>query len=261
MIIKENIAITKRMSRLMITSAQNGKVKRWKKLHRKRDREKEGLFMVEGHHLVEEAVKSDWNIKEIIVREDVNLPNEWQSYKWFSVNQEVFDAITETEQPQGVAAIVEMKEQSFQKHERVLVLDAIQDPGNLGTIIRTADAAGFDSIVVGKGTVDPFNDKVLRATQGSIFHIPVLPMDLNEYMPQLQDEGYSLYVTSLRNAKGYDEVTPKKPFALVVGNEGAGVQDSIVEMATEKVTIPIYGQAESLNVAIAAGILMYNFRN
>lgn len=245
----------------MIMSIQNGKVKKWKKLQKKRGRDKEQQFLIEGHHLVEEAVKSDWNISEIILREDINMPNEWQTFKCTSVTHEVFDVITETEHPQGVAAVIEMKEQKWESYERVLILDAIQDPGNLGTLIRTADAAGFDAVVAGKGTVDPFNDKVLRSTQGSIFHIPLFQGELEEWLPKLQKENYSVWATSLRNATSYQELQPVSPIGLIVGNEGSGVQESYVNMATERVSIPIYGQAESLNVAIAAGVLMYYLRN
>lgn len=245
----------------MITSVQNKTVKGWKKLHKKRDREKEQCFMVEGFHLVEEAVKSSWNIKEIIVREDVDLSNNWQSHKWYSVTDEVYNAITETEHPQGVAAVVNMVEPEWEEFSRVLVLDAIQDPGNLGTLIRTADAAGFDAIIAGKGTVDPYNDKVLRSTQGSIFHVPVFQGDLEGWLPDMKEEGFSIWATSLRNAKEYQTVKPSTPVALLVGNEGAGVQENYLQFADQNVTIPIFGQAESLNVAIASGILMYYLRN
>ncbi|KGX84826.1 TrmH family RNA methyltransferase [Pontibacillus marinus] len=245
----------------MITSVQNKTVKSWRKLQKKRDREKEQSFMVEGFHLVEEAVNSSWDVKEIIVREDVDLPNEWQSYKWFSVTDEVFNAITETEHPQGVAAVINMREPEWGNFSRVLVLDAIQDPGNLGTLIRTADAAGFDAIIAGKGTVDPYNDKALRSTQGSIFHIPVFQGDLKEWLPYIKDKGLSIWATSLKNANEYHTVEPTSPVALLVGNEGAGVQEEYLQFADQSVTIPIFGQAESLNVAIASGILMYYLRN
>ncbi len=245
----------------MITSVQNKTVKRWKKLQKKRDREKEQCFMVEGFHLVEEAVNSSWNVKEIIVREDIDLPNEWQSYKWFSVTHEVYNAITETENPQGVAAVIDRTDPEWGDFSRLLVLDAIQDPGNLGTLIRTADAAGFDAIIAGKGTVDPFNDKALRSTQGSIFHVPIFQGELDEWLPTMKDKGYSIWATSLQNAEEYQNIEPTTPVALLVGNEGAGVQDEYLEFADQNVTIPIFGQAESLNVAIASGILMYYLRN
>ncbi|KGP71370.1 TrmH family RNA methyltransferase [Pontibacillus yanchengensis] len=245
----------------MITSVQNGQVKQWRKLKRKRGREKEQAFLVEGFHLVDEALKSQWEVREIIFREDVDIQNEWQSYTWYQVSHEVFDAVSETENPQGVAAVVQMDELEWQGGSRVLVLDSIQDPGNLGTLIRTADAAGFDAVLLGKGTVDPFNDKVIRATQGSVFHIPLFFGELEEWIPELQGQGFHVWATSLQQATVYDELEPVTPMALIVGNEGAGVNQSYINMADERVSIPIYGQAESLNVAIASGILMYYLRN
>ncbi|WP_036831713.1 TrmH family RNA methyltransferase [Pontibacillus litoralis] len=244
----------------LITSVQNGYVKKWRKLKRKRGREKEQAFLIEGFHLVEEAIKSSWDVQEIIIREDVSLQNEWQSYNWFQVNQEVFNEISHTEQPQGIAAVVTMKEQSFANGSRILALDAIQDPGNLGTLIRTADAAGFDGIIVGKGTVDPFNDKVIRATQGSIFHVPLYFGDLNEWLTALQQQSFQVWATAVHHATSYLDIKPVSPVVLVVGNEGAGVQEEYLQLANERVTIPVYGQAESLNVAIASGILMYYLR-
>ncbi|QSS99180.1 RNA methyltransferase [Pontibacillus sp. ALD_SL1] len=245
----------------MIESIQNPSVKRWKKLQRKRTRDQEQAFLVEGFHLVEEALQSQWNVLELIIREDIEIQNEWQDYKYTYVASQVFNEITETEQPQGIAAVVQMDAPEWKSFERILVLDAVQDPGNLGTLIRTADAAGFDAVIGGKGTVDPFNDKVLRATQGSVFHIPFFKGDLSEWVPRLQEEGISVWATSLKQAKDYSDCKPTRPVALIVGNEGAGVQETYVDQADERVMIPIYGRAESLNVGIAAGILMYYLRN
>ncbi|MCD5323801.1 MULTISPECIES: TrmH family RNA methyltransferase [Pontibacillus] len=245
----------------MIESTQNPSVKRWKKLQRKRTRDQEQAFLVEGFHLVEEALKSQWKVLELIVREDVELQSEWSNYPYSYVSSQVFNEITETEQPQGIAAVVRMDAPEWQPFERILILDAVQDPGNLGTLIRTADAAGFDAIICGKGTVDPFNDKVLRATQGSVFHIPFFKGELLEWVPELQNQGVSVWATSLKEAKDYTACTPSAPVALIVGNEGAGVNETYVDQADERVMIPIYGRAESLNVGIAAGILMYYLRN
>ncbi|KGX93410.1 23S rRNA methyltransferase [Pontibacillus halophilus JSM 076056 = DSM 19796] len=245
----------------MITSLQNGYVKRWKKLKRRRGREKERAFLVEGFHLVEEALKSDWTVQEIVIREDINIQNEWQGYKYVQVTNEVFQEIADTDHPQGVAAVVEMKEMEWEGANRVLLLDSIQDPGNLGTIIRTADAAGFDAIMLGKGTVDPYNDKVIRSTQGSIFHLPVFQEELEEIIPSMRQEGTTVWATSLQGATPYMEKTiPDEPFALLVGNEGSGVQEELLQLADERVNIPMYGQAESLNVAVATGILLYAMR-
>src|SRR5699024_7511376 len=137
----------------------------------------------------------------------------------------------------------------------------IQDPGNLGTIIRTADAAGFSNIILGRGTVDLYNDKVIRATQGSLFHIPIVQKDLTESIPRLKESGFSVLATTLQRAKNYRDIEPSEKTAIILGNEGSGVDETLINMADELVKIPIYGKAESLNVGIAAGILMYYIRN
>ena len=125
-------------------------------------------------------------------------------------------------------------------------------------MIRTADAAGFDAVLVGKGSVDLFNDKVLRATQGSIFHdMKVVDGTLEEEMPRLKSNGFSIWGTALEGAEIYKELKVPERVALLVGNEGNGVREALLAEATEKVSIPMYGKAESLNVAVAAGILMY----
>lgn len=245
----------------MITSLQNGYVKKWRKLKRKRGREKEQAFLIEGFHLLEEALQSDWTVEEIIFREGIDIQNEWQPYKWFQVNDAVFQEITQTENPQGVAAVISMKEIEWSGGSRVLMLDSIQDPGNLGTLIRTADAAGFDGVIVGQGTVDPFNDKVLRATQGSMFHVPIYVGDIAKWTAELKQQGFAIWATALDEATSYQHLPPVTPVALMVGNEGAGVQKDYLEIADERVHIPIYGEAESLNVAIASGILMYYLRS
>ncbi|MDU5974786.1 MAG: RNA methyltransferase, partial [Staphylococcus epidermidis] len=133
----------------------------------------------------------------------------------------------------------------------------IQDPGNLGTLIRTADAAGLDLIVMEKGTADPFQDKVIRASQGSIFHIPVIFDDIYNYIHQFNGP---VYGTALENAVSFNDVEAQANFALVLGNEGEGVNPDLLKETTQNLTIPIYGKAESLNVAIAGSILMYQLK-
>ncbi|MFD2046273.1 TrmH family RNA methyltransferase [Ornithinibacillus salinisoli] len=244
----------------MITSVQNDKVKNWKKLQRRKERKNTGTFLIEGYHLVEEAWKSEWTIREIIVQQDVSVPAWCENYQVTVVGENVFQYISETKTPQGIAAIVSFKEQPASIGNFVLLIDAIQDPGNLGTIIRTADAAGFDAIILGNGTVDVFNDKVIRATQGSIFHIPIFQENLEERISILQQEGFSIWATALTNAKPYHTIEKPEKVALVLGNEGAGIKEDIIRQADTIVNIPIYGEAESLNVSVAAGILMYHVK-
>ncbi|WP_339228337.1 RNA methyltransferase [Oceanobacillus sp. FSL K6-2867] len=244
----------------MITSVKNEKVKQWKKLHKRKERIQAGAFLVEGFHLVEEAVNSNWTVREVIMQKDVELPNWTNAYPVVSVSENVMAYISQTATPQGIIAVIESYKQSEQNGNHLLLIDSIQDPGNLGTIIRTADAAGMDGIILGDGTVDLYNDKVIRSTQGSIFHIPVLHADLGEEITKLKQKGFEIWATSLEKASNYNDIIPKAKVAIILGNEGAGVQADLIEQADRAVKIPIYGQAESLNVSIAAGILMYHLK-
>lgn len=249
----------KRMDK-MITSIQNKFVKEWKKLHKKKYRQESGTFLIEGEHMIEEAYETDQLITTLIVQEGKEVPA-WMDEEYvYIVTENVFKEISQTEAPQGIAAIVNMRSMKQEHNNYVLLIDAIQDPGNLGTIIRTADAAGFSKVVLGEGTVDLYNDKVVRATQGSIFHLAIEQRDLNEAIRSLQTDGFSVWATTLRRAKNYAEIEPTNKTAIILGNEGRGVQQKWLDMADELVKIPMYGKAESLNVGIAAGILMYHIR-
>lgn len=244
----------------MLTSVKNDKVKNWKKLHNRKERVNTGTFLIEGFHLIEEAIQSNWDVQELIIQEGVTAPVWDVDYPIVTVTENVFNHITQTKTPQGIAAVIKGKEFPIITGEKYLLLDAIQDPGNLGTIIRTADAAGFDAVILGEGTVDVYNDKVIRATQGSIFHIPIVQANLLDRVTVLQQEGFSVWASALANAKEFHTLEKQEKVALILGNEGAGIRKELLEAADELVKIPIYGKAESLNVSIAAGILMYHIK-
>ncbi|MFZ3588407.1 TrmH family RNA methyltransferase [Bacillus sp. DJP31] len=244
-----------------IESRLNPQVKQWKKLQMKKERDNTGKFIIEGPHLVEEALKKKGYIEEILLTESFQVPSKWNldELQVIIVSQEVMNELGETETPQGVAAICKKPQHKLDEAATgaYLLIDAVQDPGNLGTLIRTADAAGISGVIVGEGTVDVFNSKVIRASQGSIFHIPIVKGCLNEWIPKLQSLGHTVYGTSLENAEPYINVTPTQPFSLIVGNEGRGVQKEWLSVTNQNLYIPIYGSAESLNVTVAAGILLY----
>lgn len=244
----------------MISSEKNERVKAWKKLHQRKFRHKEERFLIEGYHLLEEAWKSGWPIKEIILLHGATLPDAYQTYPVTEVNETVFKQITQTESPQGIIAVMQMKESKTITGPRILMIDAVQDPGNLGNMIRTADAAGYNAIVLGDGTVDVYNDKVIRATQGSIFHIPFLAANLSNLIKDLRTNDFQIITSALKKSVSYSSIQVPDKTALIVGNEGAGVDDHLIALADRNVHIPIYGGAESLNVNVAAGILMYHFR-
>ncbi|WP_066194598.1 MULTISPECIES: TrmH family RNA methyltransferase [Gracilibacillus] len=241
----------------MLTSVKNEKVKQWRKLHKKKSRDQTKTFIVEGFHLVEEAHYSDWEIEEIIYQTGVEVPEAWIHYPCHEVSDHVMDAVSTTQTPQGVIAVVKKKHATNRVIKRALLVDQVQDPGNLGTMIRTADAAGFDTVMLGKGTVDLFNDKVLRSTQGSLFHLEILEVDLLEELETLKKADITVWATGLDNANYYHQLPVPNKLAIIVGNEGAGVSPDLMEQADQRVNIPIHGQAESLNVSIAAAILMY----
>lgn len=241
----------------MITSIKNDRVKEWKKLHTKKGRMRSSTFLIEGVHLLEEALHSGWDIKEIILQEGTELSISINKIKTIFVSKEVFQHLSQTETPQGIMAVVYMKNITNVFGHQILMVDRVQDPGNLGTMIRTADAAGFSAIILGEGTVDVYNDKVIRSTQGSIFHIPLIQANLDEQIDNLKKEGFVIWATALENAENYDQMETQEKIAIIVGNEGAGIQHTLLRKADHIVKIPIYGQAESLNVSIAASILMY----
>jgi RNA methyltransferase, TrmH family len=243
-----------------IESVKNPKVKAWKKLLTKKERDQSGHYLIEGFHLVEEALKEQI-VLEVIVNQDIEMPVHLNldGTEVVYVNEDVMRAICDTETPQGVAAVCEKRIDSMEnvKMEKLLLLDRVQDPGNLGTLIRTADAAGMDAIILGEGCADPYNPKVVRATQGSLFHLPIVKRNLATFMDEID---IPLYGTALENAIAFKAVEPSETFALLVGNEGQGVSEELLGKTTKNLYIPIYGKSESLNVSIAAGILMYYLR-
>lgn len=245
----------------VITSVKNEKIKTLKKLHQRKYRKQTNTFLIEGSHLIEEALSSNWITKEIIISEEVSVPETADNLPVTQVTKQVFKELSFTASPQGIMAVVEMKKDNAVNGEVVVLLDAIQDPGNLGTIIRTADAAGVDGIVLGEGCVDLYNDKVIRATQGSIFHLPILHAELEAETVRLKQSDYTVWATALEKAENYKKLPVPQKTAIIFGNEGAGVKESLLEKADERVTIPIFGKAESLNVSIAAGVLLYHLKN
>lgn len=248
-----------------IESIQNSFVKHWKKLVlNRKDRDKAGEFIVEGFHLVEDALKGKQSLLTIIKREDVELPITWnvEDVSIIEVTKQVAKEIAETEQSQGVFAHCKqqnIEEDQFEQWKTFLWIDAVQDPGNVGTMIRTADAAGIDAVIIGKGSADPYNPKTVRSGQGSHFHIPIVKGDLLEWVERAKRQEIQMIGTSLEQSVHYKEVEPTERFALIMGNEGSGMSEELLQQTDVNVLIPIHGQAESLNVAVATGILLYAY--
>lgn len=241
----------------LIESVNNIKIKQIAKLHTRKERKKSNQFLVEGFHLVEEAAKSNIDIEMILTVTPDKLTEVMvaNSKQQFEITFKIAEKLSQTEAPQGIYAVCNMPEQTDIMLDKVLYLDRIQDPGNVGTIIRTADAAGIDAVIIAKGTVDIYNDKVLRASQGSVFHIPVVEMDFEEAKSKVSGK---VFGTSLQDATDYKQVEPTSKFMLILGNEGQGVDESILNQTDENLYVPIHGKADSLNVAVCAGVLLYH---
>lgn len=218
--------------------------------------------MIEGPHLVEAAIEANIEINEIILTDQNTLPVDLpEEIPLYHVTEHIMEAISRTETPQGIAAVCTIAEQPTEELARgqYLVLDGIQDPGNLGTMIRSADAAGLDGVLLGHGCVDPYNSKVIRATQGSMFHLQVMHVELEQAINTLKEQGVTVYGTALEGGTDYRYRQPRTDtsFALIIGNEANGVSSDVLAMSDDNLYVPIFGRAESLNAAVAASILIY----
>lgn len=242
-----------------IESMKNDRIKKWKKLQTKKGRNQFQAFLIEGEHLVEEAIKASWDIEAILHSKNISFPFQGETIE---VTDAIIAELAQTEAPQGVLAICKLKPEPDSKTAEgiYVLLDGVQDPGNVGTIIRTALAADVAGIVLGDGTADLYNDKVIRSTQGGLFHLPIYRGDLNEWIDFFESVEKPVYGTSLNNAAPYTEVQRNDSFALIVGNEGVGVSDKWLERTTKNLYIPQNIKAESLNVAVATGILLFSLK-
>ena len=239
----------------MITSLQNETIKEIMKLKQKKYRDEKDLFLVEGYHLVEEARKANCIQMLITTLEEKFVE------KTLYVSDKVMEKLAFTKSPQPIMAICyKNKNQELLKAgKRYLLLDGLQDPGNVGTIMRTALAFGYDQIIMSKDCVDLYNDKVIRSTQGALFQMNTCIMDLKEAITFLKQQGVKVYGTCLQNAQSIDQQQRYSQMAFVMGNEGQGVHQEILDLCDERLYIPIQS-IESLNVAIAAAITMYHFK-
>ncbi|MGX7148687.1 TrmH family RNA methyltransferase [Enterococcus ureasiticus] len=252
-----------------ILSTKNAMIKEFKKLHKKKYREENQQYIIEGFHLIEEADKANARIGWILFNQRGR--SEWSDWldnqpqeRLIQVSDEVLESLSDLPTPQGMIAIVGMPE--FEKDIQFsggwLLLDNVQDPGNVGTMIRTADAAGLSGVILGEGSSDIYNTKVLRAMQGSNYHLPVIRKPLAEIIDEFKKMKIPVYGTELNpNAISYQKIRRIENYALIMGNEGQGVSTEFLEKTDQNIYIPIKGAAESLNVAIAAGILMYHLEN
>ena len=253
----------------IITSKDNETVKNIKKLKDRKYRDLNNEFIIEGIKLVKEAISENFMIKKIVICEeclenaiiDEKTLYEIAKYECIYVTKKIFESISDVTHPQGILAVVEKnnKKPINYKEDIVLVLDGLQDPGNLGTILRTIDSANLSQIIVSKETVDAYNPKVVRSTMGAIFRVNIIQTDnLKETLKEFKKHKYKIMSTSLGATESIYDIDYNKK-VLVIGNEANGVSKGILDFADEKVIIPMLGKTESLNASVATSIIVYEY--
>ena len=237
---------------MLYSSVENSKIKELKKLHQKKYRDKTGLFLIEGMHLVKEALKQNI-LKEVFVLEgeDVNI-----SFKVNYVTENVLKYLSLLDTPSNIIGVCEKKEAKL-KGDKILILDEVQDPGNLGTIIRSAVAFNIDTIILGEGSCDVYSFKVLRASQGMVFHINIIKGNLEKHVKSLKDKGFSILGTKVTLGNDLKTLEKKSKFAIIMGNEGKGVKQNLLDLCDDYIYIKMNQNCESLNVAVATSIILY----
>ena len=251
----------------MIESLQNKTAKKIQGLKNRKNREKEGLFIAEGLRFVS-SIPEDWEVEYFVVSQsyaessDCSILQKRAETLIFS--NQVFQAVAETTNSQGILALCRQK--NFHIHEILekesrgfyIIAEELNDPGNLGTLIRTADACGVNGIFLSKGSVDLYNPKVLRSTMGSIFHVPVVQeVEISQLIQQMHTQKITVLAAHLQGKQYLYDFDFTVPCAVLVGNEARGLSDDAVALCDDLVKIPMVGKAESLNVSMAAGLLMY----
>lgn len=253
---------------MVITSKDNESIKAIRKLKEKKYRDISNEYIIEGIKLIQEAIQEKAKIKTIVVCDDCKttggIPNdilyEIAKYNCIYVNEKVFNLITDVSNPQGILAVIEKNSSESEidyKEDVIVVLDNIQDPGNLGTILRTLDSIGLKQIILSKESADGYSPKVVRSTMGAIFRVKIIESDnLEKTIKEIKKHKFKVYATSLENSKSIYEVDYTKS-AIIIGNEANGVSKTLLDIADERIKIPMLGKTESLNASVATGIVLY----
>ncbi len=254
----------------VISSKDNEFIKHIKKLKDKKYRDINKEFIIEGIKLIKEAIEEKAQIKQIVICDNCqntdiipkDLMYEIAKYECIYVTEKIFSSITDVNTPQGILAIIGRNNEEAQidyTQDIIVALDDIQDPGNLGTILRTIDSIGLNQILVSKGTADSYNPKVVRSTMGAIFRVKIIECeDLEKTLKEVKKQKYELVITSLQTKNSIYDIDYNKK-VIVIGNEGNGVSQNIQNIADEKVKIPMLGKTESLNASVATGIVLYEY--
>lgn len=253
-----------------ISSKENELVKHIKKLKDKKERDISNEYVIEGVKLLKEAIAEDAKIKKVIICDDCEkteiiskeIMYEIAKYDCVYVTKKIFKYISEVQEPQGILAIVGKNSTNSEidySQDIIVALDDVQDPGNLGTILRTVDSVGVTQILVSKGTADSYNPKVVRSTMGAIFRIRIIECeDLEKTLKEIKKHKYKIVVTSLQTENSIYDINYNKK-VIVIGNEANGVEKNIQDIADEKIKIPMIGKTESLNASVATGIVLYEY--
>ncbi len=237
---------------MIIESVDNKKIKSLKKLHQKKYRDEMQMFLIEGIHLVSEAYKTG-NLLEIILLDGETIDFDVDiTY----VSKNVMKSLSELETPYNIIGVCKYPKEK-EIGNKVLMLDGVQDPGNLGTIIRSCLAFNIDTIILSETTVDLYNSKVLRGCQGMNFHINIIRGNLKDYIFKLKTDKYKIYTTDVNNGNELKNIKTTDKYVIIMGNEGNGVSKEISDLSDEKIYIKMNDKCESLNVAVATSIILY----
>ena len=236
---------------MLYSSSENNKIKNLKKLHQKKYRDKTGLFLVEGRHLIIEAYNSGY-LKEAIILENESLDIDAEiNYMTESVKK----YLSSLDNPSNMIGVCAKKEEKLDG--KILILDEIQDPGNLGTIIRSSVAFNIDTIILSEKCADAYSSKVLRASQGMIFYTNIITGNLKKYIQILKENSYQILGTKVTYGNELKNLEKKQKFAIIMGNEGKGVKEDLLNMCDEYIYIKMNKKCERLNVAVATSIILY----
>lgn len=254
----------------IISSKENQFIKHIKKLKDKKYRDINNEYLIEGIKLIKEAIQEKAQIKQIVICDECekieaipkDLMYEIAKHECIYVTKKLFETLTNVVEPQGILAIIgksDPKQEINYNEDIIVALDDIQDPGNLGTILRTVDSIGLTQIIISKGTADVFNPKVIRSSMGAIFRVKVIESeDLKQTLLEIKKHKFELLVTSLQTKKSVYDIKYKKKI-IVIGNEANGVSREIQELSDYKIKIPMLGKTESLNASVATGIILYEY--
>ena len=256
------------MQKPLITSTSNPLIKQARALRQKKARNESGLFLVEGIHHVGEVVEAGWDVETILYSSGVlTSPFAHELITCFSfkpqpVTAQVMESLADKENPQGIIAIVRQRKSQLKEvkpFKKAVALVSPQDPGNVGTILRTLDAVGAEALFLLDGGVELYHPSVIRASMGTLFWKPIIQASFNDFLGWAREGKYQLIGTSAKADVGYDTLVPQAPWILMLGNEQKGLSQQQSAACDVTVSLPMQGRASSLNLAVAAGVLLYQF--